>query len=54
VCRLIKRASAPRGSKPQRPSRPPPVLSPEPPPPPAEQPPPQECGWLEGLFGRCG
>jgi hypothetical protein len=52
VCRLIKRAARPRGSKPQRPSRPPPVLAPKPPPPPAEQPP-QQCDWIEGLFGRC-
>jgi hypothetical protein len=57
VCRLIKRAAAPRGRKPQRPPRPPRVLSPEPPPPGPPQetpaPPPEECGWVEGLFGGC-
>jgi hypothetical protein len=59
VCRLIRRAAAPRGAKPQRPRKPPRVVEPRkppPPPPPSERPPPQpepECSWLEGLIGGC-
>jgi hypothetical protein len=56
VCRLIRRAAAPRGGKPQRPRRPPPVVEPPQPPPaqqPQEPPPEPECNWLEGLLGGC-
>jgi hypothetical protein len=53
VCRLVRRAAAPRGTPPQRPLKPPAVVEPRTPPPPPQKPapPPDSCGIVEAIFG---
>jgi hypothetical protein len=58
VCRLIVRAAAPRGRRPQQPVAPPAVIEPpapppEPPPSPDPPSPPEDCSWLEGMLAGC-